>query len=241
MKNLHLTHAKHAKAAKPALNGTKTADNAGFACVRCKTEREVLDAVRLVFPNAKYVRREPPLDLVAKECLVCGRVYYGRSESQYCGNKCASVGHRQYKNPRRTRIQSLREQCRLSWQRALSDSDAKPETFEDWLHRFEKRIGKQEEQTVVSNDPNTDPLVIEAQRMKAFSDFVHSHRDPDYRRKRLRTWPDDPEAERIARLMLDSRQEFLVRLIRRAVKDELDDRIREQHRKERPWDFPGNF
>ena len=212
---------------------------------KMKTEREVLDGVRLVFPNARFVRREPPLNFVAKECLVCGRVYYGRAESQYCGNKCASVGHRQYKNPRRTRIQSLRDRCRLSWQRAIDNSDAEPETFEDWLHRFEKRIGKQEEQKqeekTVNNDPNTDPLVIEAERMKAFSDFVHSHRDPDYRRKRLRTWPDDPEAERIARLMLDSRQEFLVRLIRRAVKEELDDRIREQHRKERPWDFPGNF
>jgi hypothetical protein len=67
------------------------------------------------------------------------------------------------------------------------------------------------------DDPNTDPLVIEAEHMKAFSDFVHSHRDPNYRRKRLKTWPNDPEAERIARLMLDSRQDFLIRLIRRAV------------------------
>jgi len=120
---------------------------------KMKTEREILDAVRQVFPNAKYVRREPPLDLVARECLVCARVYYSRSgaESQYCGNKCASVGHRQYKNPRRTRIQSLREQCRLSWQRALSDSDAEPETFEDWFHRFEKRIGHLPEQVEGDN------------------------------------------------------------------------------------------
>jgi len=115
---------------------------------KMKTEREVLDGVRLVFPNARFVRREPPLDLAAKECLVCGRVYYSRSwaESQYCGNKCASVDHRQYKNPRRTRIQSLRDRCRLSWQRAIDNSDAGPETFEDWLHRFEKRIGHLPEQ-----------------------------------------------------------------------------------------------
>ena len=149
MKKYNLRTAISAQPALPALIGAACvgiADTADIAVRRCETEREVLDAVRLVFPNAKFVRREPPLDLVAKECLVCGRVYYGGSESQYCGNKCASVGHRQYKNPRRTRIQSLREQCRLSWQRALSDSDAKPETFEDWLHRFDKRIGKQEEQ-----------------------------------------------------------------------------------------------
>jgi hypothetical protein len=104
-----------------------------------------------------------------------------------------------------------------------------------------KRSKNKRRKTVVSNDPNTDPLVIEAEHMKAFSDFVHSHRDPDYRRKRVKTWPDDPEAERIARLMLDSRQEFLIRLIRRAVENELHDWVREQHKRERPWDFPGNF
>jgi len=91
------------------------------------------------------------------------------------------------------------------------------------------------------DDPNTDPLVIEAEHMKAFSDFVHSHRDPNYRRKRLKTWPNDPEAERIARLMLDSRQDFLIRLIRRAVENELHDWVREQHKRERPSDFHGNF
>jgi hypothetical protein len=120
---------------------------------KTKTEREVLDEVRQVFPNARFVRREPPLDLAAKECLVCGRVYYSRSgaESQYCGNKCASVGHRQDKNPRRTRIQSLRDRCRLSWQRAIDNSDAEPETFEGWLHRFEKRIGHLPEQVEGNN------------------------------------------------------------------------------------------
>jgi hypothetical protein len=120
---------------------------------KTKTEREVLDEVRQVFPNARFVRREPPLDLAAKECLVCGRVYYSRSgaESQYCGNKCASISHRQYKNPRRTRIQSLRDRCWLSWQRAIDNSDAEPETFEGWLHRFEKRIGHLPEQVEGNN------------------------------------------------------------------------------------------
>ena len=46
------------------------------------------------------------------------------------------------------------------------------------------------------DDPNTDPLVI--------------------------------EAERIARLMLDPRQDFLIRLIRRAVENELHDWVRDQ-------------
>jgi len=110
---------------------------------KMKTEREVLDGVRLVFPNARFVRREPPLNFVAKECLVCGTVYYGRSESQYCGNKCASVGHRQYKNPRRTRIQSLRDQCRASGRRALDRVE--PQSFEEWLYYFEKRIERMHE------------------------------------------------------------------------------------------------
>jgi hypothetical protein len=107
-----------------------------------KTEREILDEVRQVFPNAKFWR-EPPLDLVAKECLVCGRVYYSRwPGSQYCGNECASAGHRQHKNPHRTRIQSLRDRCRASWQRALEVADVAdaPSDFVTWLYHFEKHL-----------------------------------------------------------------------------------------------------
>jgi hypothetical protein len=160
MKKFNLRTAKPAQPAIPALSGTKSAgiaDIADFAVRRCETEREVLDAVRQVFPNARFVRREPPLDLAAKECLICGKIYYGRSEdeSQYCGNKCASVGHRQYKNPSRARIQSLRDQCRLSWQQAIDNSDAGPETFEDWLHRFEKRIGHLPEQAEPNGQDET--------------------------------------------------------------------------------------
>ena len=85
MKKYNLRTAISAQPALPALIGAACvgiADTADIAVRRCETEREVLDAVRLVFPNAKFVRREPPLDLVAKECLVSGRVYYGGSESQ---------------------------------------------------------------------------------------------------------------------------------------------------------------
>ena len=154
MKKYNLRTAIPAQPALPALSGADCAgiaDTADIAVRRCKTEREVLDAVRLVFPNAKYVRREPPLDLVAKECLVCGRVHYGRSESQYCGNKCASVGHRQYRNPRRTRIQSLRDQCRASGRRALDRVE--PQSFEEWLYYFEKRIERMHE---MHGEPSTD-------------------------------------------------------------------------------------
>jgi hypothetical protein len=65
MKKYNLRTAIPAQPALPALSGTDCAgiaDTADIAARRCKTEREVLDAVRLVFPNAKYVRREPPLD-----------------------------------------------------------------------------------------------------------------------------------------------------------------------------------
>jgi hypothetical protein len=101
-----------------------------------KTAAEILDTVRQVFPNARIVRE--PVSLVARECLICGRVYYGRSEaeSHYCSNECAAVSHRRYKNPHRTRIRSLRDQCRASWRQALDR--AEPQSFEEWLYRFEK-------------------------------------------------------------------------------------------------------
>jgi hypothetical protein len=140
MKNRQMTELQTAKTDRSLpfgpfgrLEFCRRGQNEGLAM---KTEREILDEVRRVFPNAKYVRREPPLNLVAKECLVCGRVYYGRAESQYCGNKCASVGHRQYRNPRRTGIQSLRDQCRASWRRVIDRVE--PQTFEEWLSHFEK-------------------------------------------------------------------------------------------------------
>ena len=163
MKKYNLRTAIPAQPALPALSGADyagIADTADIAVRRCKTEREVLDAVRLVFPNAKYVRREPPLDLVAKECLVCERVYYGRSESQYCGNKCASVGHRQYKNPRRTRIQSLRDQCRAGWRR-VSEHVA-PESFETWLRNFEMRIEQMREQREQDETIKNRPSILQA-------------------------------------------------------------------------------
>jgi hypothetical protein len=118
---------------------------------KLKTEREVLDEVRLVFPNAKFVRREPPLDLVARECLVCGRVYYNRSgaESQYCGNECASAGHRKHSNPSKDQVKFLRRQCRLSRQRA-SDRVA-PETFDTWLRNFEEVLRKMPERRRITH------------------------------------------------------------------------------------------
>lgn len=103
-----------------------------------KTGAEILDTVRQIFPNARVVRE--PVHFAAKECLICGKVYYGRSEdeSQYCSNECAAVGHRRYKNPRKTRIRSLRDQCRASGRRA--SERVAPESFETWLRNFEKRI-----------------------------------------------------------------------------------------------------
>lgn len=101
-----------------------------------KTAAEILDTVRQVFPNARIVRE--PVSLVARGCLICGRVYYSRSEaeSQYCVDGCTAVSHRRYKNPHRTRIRSLRDQCRASWRQALDRVE--PQSFEEWLYRFEK-------------------------------------------------------------------------------------------------------
>jgi hypothetical protein len=48
------------------------------------------------------------------------------------------VGHRQYDNPSKACVKSLRQRCRLSWQRAAES--LAPQSFDDWLRYFEKFI-----------------------------------------------------------------------------------------------------
>jgi hypothetical protein len=79
-------------------------------------QRLTLDDIRNVFPNVRIAPEDDDLPLALKrlprKCIVCGLVYRGWPESEYCSNKCASIGHRQHKNPSKERIKSLKEQCR---------------------------------------------------------------------------------------------------------------------------------
>jgi hypothetical protein len=78
--------------------------------------RLTLDDIRDVFPDVRITPEDADLPLALKrlprKCVICGLIYNGWPESEYCSNKCASIGHRQHKNPSKEGIKSLREQCR---------------------------------------------------------------------------------------------------------------------------------
>lgn len=102
------------------------------------TQRLTLDDIRDVFPNVRIAPKADDLPLALKrlprKCIICGFIYNGWPESEYCGNGCAVVGHQRHENSSKGRIKSLREQCRLSWQRATER--VTPQSFEEWLYHF---------------------------------------------------------------------------------------------------------
>jgi hypothetical protein len=105
--------------------------------------------IRQVFPSARSIEEaKPKPKATAKKCITCGTFYNGWPESEYCSNECAKK-HDTSKNPSKERIQYLRRQCRLTWQRA-ADRVA-PDSFETWLRNFEARVERMREQAKSNN------------------------------------------------------------------------------------------
>jgi hypothetical protein len=113
-----------------------------------KNESEYLDEflrdVRRIFPNTRLIEMidEYGEHWPVKRCIVCGDEYVGGPESQYCSDNCAVIDQRKHANPSKQRIDSLRRQLQTSWQQA---TEPETETFNQWLHRFEKSIKRMRE------------------------------------------------------------------------------------------------